>query len=300
MQESPQWKGKTGGGVLGQQGLIFFFKFLNLRMGYFVMTLVVPFYMLFSYTNSKIIYQFFRKRMGATPWRSFAGTCRNHYVFGQIILDRFVLFAKGQSPFELEVTGNEHFTRLINGEKGFLIAGSHIGNFEIAGYLLRQEKKKINALVYAGETETVRRHREKILKNNHIHLIPVMDDMSHLFAVHTALRNGEVVTIPSDRMLGSHKSLTCNFLNGEADFPIGTFSLAVALEVEALSVFAIKTSDKKYTVYVKPVKTDVREADTITRQERIAGYVRSYVSDVETIVRRYPEQWFNYYEFWKA
>lgn len=298
MKESRQWKGKTGGGMLGQQGLILFFKFLNLRIGYSIMALVIPFYMLFSYTNCRVIYHFFRKRLGASPWRSFIGTYRNHYLFGQIILDRFVLFAKGKSPFELEITGNEHFVRLINGEKGFIIAGSHIGNFEIAGYLLRQEKKKINGLVYAGETETVRIHREKILKHNNIHLIPVKDDMSHLFTIHAALQNGEIVSMPCDRMLGSPKCVTCSFLNGKADFPIGAFSLADTLEIEAISIFVIKTSRKKYTLYIKPVKTDVQQTEN-HKHERIAGYVRAYVEEVEAIVRRYPEQWFNYHEFWK-
>ncbi|MDR2809162.1 MAG: lipid A biosynthesis (KDO)2-(lauroyl)-lipid IVA acyltransferase [Tannerellaceae bacterium] len=298
MKESPQWKGKTGGGMLGQQGLILFFKILNLRMGYFIVALVAPFYMLLSRAGYKAMYQFFRKRLGATPRRSFVKTYRNHCLFGQIILDRFALFAKDKNPFELHIEGNEHFLRLVNGEKGFLIAGSHIGNFEIAGYLLRQEKKRINALVYAGETETVRTNREKILQNNAIRLIPVLDDMSHLFTIHAALRNGEIVSMPCDRLLGSTKHVTCRFLNGEADFPVGAFSLADSLGVEALSIFVMKESNKKYTVHVKPVTPDAQGAGS-SKHERIAGYVRSYVREVENIVRRYPEQWFNYYEFWK-
>ncbi|MDR2118478.1 MAG: lysophospholipid acyltransferase family protein [Tannerellaceae bacterium] len=298
MTEARKWKGRTGGSTLGQQGLIVFFKCLHLRAGYFILAAVVPFYLIFSHKNCRAIYRFFRKRLGATPRQSFIGTCKNHYRFGQIILDRFVIFARGKSPFELEVIGGEYFDRLIRREKGFLIAGSHTGNFEIGGYLLHQEKKKIHALVYAGETETVRKNRTKVLKNNHIDLVPVLDDMSHLFTVHAALQRGDVVSMPCDRNLGSSKCVTCRFLNGEADFPAGAFSLADTLGVEILALFVMKESGRKYTVYVKPVQTKAPEAGC-TRQERIAASVRSFAGELEAVVRRYPEQWFNYYEFWK-
>ncbi|MDR1557953.1 MAG: lysophospholipid acyltransferase family protein [Tannerellaceae bacterium] len=297
MTEGRKWKGKTGGHTWGQEGLIAFFKLSDLRLGYFVLAMVVPFYMLFSYTNYLAIYHFFRKQWGFSVWKSFRKTYRNHYLFGQIILDRFALFAKGKSPFELEIIGNEHFHRLLDGEKGFLIAGSHIGNFEISGYLLRQEKKKIHALVYPGETETFRKYRTKILNHNNIHLIPVLEnDLSHLFAIHAALQKGEIVSMPCDRNVGSPKSVTCEFLNGKADFPAGAFAIADTLGVEILSVFVTKESGRKYTVHVKPVQTG---AATGSRQERIAAYVRSFAGEAEAIVRRYPEQWFNYYEFWK-
>jgi predicted LPLAT superfamily acyltransferase len=296
MTKSRKWRGKTGGSRLGQQGLIVLFKFSNLRFAYFIVALVAPFYMLFSHRNYKAIYHFFRRQMGATPWQSFIGAYKNHCVFGQIILDRFLVFSRGESPFELEVAGNEHFNRLVDGEKGFLIAGSHIGNFEICGYLLHQEKKRINALVYPGETETVRKNRTKALNKNNIYPVPALDDMSHLFTIYAALQNGEIVSMTCDRNLGSPKSLACDFLNGKADFPIGAFSLADTLGLEILSVFVVKESATKYTVHVKPLKTDANETG---KHKRIAAYVRSFAGEAEAIVRRYPEQWFNYYEFWK-
>ncbi|MDR1918375.1 MAG: lysophospholipid acyltransferase family protein [Tannerellaceae bacterium] len=298
MTESRKWKGKTGGSIWGQWGLIVFFKLLDVRLGYLLMALVVPFYMFFSYKNYKAIYHFFRRQLALSLWKSFMKTYVNHYRFGQVILDRFLIFARRKNPFEIEVVGNEHFNRLIEGEKGFIIASSHIGNFEIGGYLLRSEKKRINALVYPGETETVQKHRAKVLNRNNIHLIPVSDDMSHLFAIHTALQKGEIVSMPCDRNLGSPKCVECDFLRGKADFPVGAFAIATTLDLEVLSIFVMKESSKKYAVHVKPVAIETPEAQE-SKQERTARYVRSFVNEVEAIVRRYPEQWFNYYEFWK-
>jgi len=296
--KSQKWKGNTGGGLLGQRSLIAFFRFLDIRIGYFILRLVIPFYMLFSRKGYKAMFYFFRKRFNCSIWQSFAKTYKNHFVFGQVILDRFAVFAGRKDLFEIEIIGNEQFSRLANGDKGFIIASSHVGNFEIGGYFLRSEKKKINALVYSGETKTVQENRNKLLRSNNINPLPVLDDMSHLFAINAALQNGEIVSAPCDRNLGSAKSLKCNFLNGKACFPIGSFVLAATFDVDVVAIFVMKESTRKYTVYVKPIAINESPNVKITKQQKIESLARLYVEELENIVKKYPEQWFNYFEFW--
>jgi predicted LPLAT superfamily acyltransferase len=301
MSKNSKWKGNTGGGTLGQRGLIFFFRWWNLRFGYTIMAVVVPFYMLFAHKNYMSIYLYFRQHFGFSKWKSFCKTYRNHFLFGQIILDRFAVFAGKKHCFDVEIIGNEYLQNLANGEKGFIMAGSHVGNFEIGGYLLCSDKKPINALIYAGETATMQDNRTKIMSGNNIRLIPVLSDMSHLFAVNAALQNGEIVSMPCDRNHGSTKSVEYDFLNGKADFPVGAFTLAATFDVEVLAVFCIKISTKKYKIFVQPVNGGVAHnaATTTTKHEQINEMVFSYVKELENIVKQYPEQWFNYYKFWK-
>jgi len=295
---SKKWKGTTGGGTLGQRALIFFFRWWGLRAGYAVMAVVVPFYMLFARKSYLAIYHYFRQHFGCSVWKSFLKTYQNHFLFGQVMLDRFAVFAGRKDVFQVEIVGNEHYERLAGGEKGFIIASSHVGNFEIGGYLLNSTKKKINALIYAGETKTVQSNRTKILNNNNINLIPVLEDMSHLFAINAALQNGEVVSMPCDRNHGSAKSVECDFLNGKALFPVGAFALAASFGVEVLALFAIKVSTKKYKIFVTPI-CDMRYATSDNLKSQVANLVKSYVKELEDIVRQYPEQWFNFYEFWR-
>ena len=297
MTENRRWRGTTGGGTLGQRGLIFFFRWWNLRLGYAFLALVVPFYMLFSRKSYLAIYHYFRKQFGYSPWKSFIKTYRNHFLFGQVMLDRFAVFAGQKDVFEVEIIGNEHYERLASGEKGFIIAGSHVGNFEIAGYLLNSTKKKINSLYYSGETETVKENRSKMLGVNNVSLITVSNDMSHLFALNTALQNGEIIGMPCDRNHGSTKSIECDFLRGKADFPVGAFALATNFDVEVLAIFVMKISTKKYKIFVQPCKGALNASEN--KKEKIENLAKSYVGELESIVKQYPEQWFNYYEFWK-
>jgi predicted LPLAT superfamily acyltransferase len=299
MNRSRRWKGNTGGSLWGQKALILFFRLLDVRLGYGIMACVVPFYMIFSRRACNAIYRFFRRRLGYSRMRSLVCTYKNHFAFGQVILDRFAVFAGKKRFFETEIVGNEHFRRLTAGDKGFIIAGAHVGNFEICGYLLTQERKRIHALVYAGETKTVQENRARAFLSRHVDMIPVADDMSHLFAIHDALQKGEIVSMPCDRNLGSAKTVACDFMGGKADFPAGAFTLAVHFDVPILSIFVIKRSSRKYTVYVRPLEIDASAAG-LPKREKAEMLAQSFAGELASVVGRYPGQWFNYYEFWKA
>jgi predicted LPLAT superfamily acyltransferase len=302
MTENLKWKGNTGGGTWGQRGLIFFFHWWNLRLSYAIMSVVVPFYMLFARNSYLAIYHCFRQQFCFSRWKSFLKTYRNHFLFGQVILDRFAVFAGRKNDFEIEVIGNEYYEQLAIGEKGFIVIGSHVGNFEIAGYMLNAEKKRINALVFGGETQTVQQNRTKILNSNNINLVPVSTDMSHLFIASAALTNGEIVSMHADRFFGSSKSVECEFIKGKANFPVGAFALAVSANVKILAVFCMKESAKKYKIFIQPLSCLHCELDRQsdkTKKEAIENLVFSYVAELENIVKQYPEQWFNYYKFWK-
>jgi predicted LPLAT superfamily acyltransferase len=295
--KTQNWGGTTGGGTFGQKTLLFLFHWNHVTIGYAILALVVPFYMLFGRKGYNSIYHYFRRQWHFSRIKSLCKTYQNHFVFGVCMLDRFAVYAGKRNFFSVNIIGNEHFQKLINGDKGFIMVSSHVGNFELSGYLLKQDKKQINALIYAGETQTVQQNRSNILKNNNINLIPVLDNMSHLFAINSALQNGEIVSMPCDRNLGSAKSIECDFLNGKADFPMGAFALATTFEVEVLAIFVIKNSIEKYTVYVKPVT--ITALPTTTKRERIALFTHSYAKELELIVKNNPVQWFNFFEFWK-
>jgi predicted LPLAT superfamily acyltransferase len=302
--KTKDWKGVTGGSKMGQKALLFLFHFVNVTVGYVFLALTVPFYMLFGRKGYLSIYHYFKKHFSYSPLKAFFKTYMNHFIFGQCMLDRFAVYAGRKNFFHVEITGNEEFHRLLDEKKGFIIASSHVGNFELSGYLLKQDKKRINALVFGGETEEVMKNRTKALNKNNISVIPVSHDLSHIFKINEALSAGEIVSMPCDRHHGSSKSMECDFLSGKVEFPVGAFTLAAHFDVPVISIFVIKVSVKKYNVFVKPIcdnlmsgmqKSD--EADN--RKLRVEKLTKSYAKELENMLKQYPEQWFNFYEFWK-
>ncbi len=295
MLSHEDWKGNTGGTTWMQRTLIGFVGFVGIRLNYLIMGLfVAPLYMLFNHKGYTSIYHYFRRRHGFGWWKSFRYTYLNHYRFGQIIIDRFAAYAGCKFQFELE--GNDVFLDLMSGDEGVIILSSHVGNYELAGYSFAATEKRYNAVVFSGETKTVMENRNRMLSKNNIKMIPVSEDMSHVFLMNAALADGEAVSIPGDRIFGSRKSVVCDFMGGQASFPLGPFSLAVQREAPTMAIFVMKESAYKYHVFIRKITTDETvHLDKITRISKIA---QSFAKELEDILQRYPEQWFNYYEFW--
>ena len=288
-----EWSGKTDGQPWMQRSLIAMFRVLPLWLLYGVMALVVPFYMLFNRKGYQAMYRFFRERMGYSPLKSFCKVYANHFRFGQIILDRFGVYAGKKYQFFTE--GQELMDELETHPEGFLLLSSHVGNYEIAGYSLKPKSKKFNALVFAGETATVMENRERLLSQNNMNMIAVKEDLSHLFAINVALDNGEMVSMPADRIFGSQKSAECLFFGEKAHFPLGAFATAVQKEVPVLAVFVMKEGMKKYHAYVREIQCN-KQAN---KREQMSQLAQHFATQLEDIVRHYPAQWFNYYDFWK-
>jgi len=256
------------------------------------MALVVPFYMLFNHKGYLAMYHFFRQRLGKGWLGAVGHVYLNHFRFGQVVLDRFATYAGVR--FRLTIDGNEHYLRLNEGEKGFMMLSSHVGNYEQAGYVLKSDRKSFNALVYPGESATVMNGRQRQFVDSNIHMIAVQADMSHLFLLNSILDEGNIVSMPADRCFGSAKSVGCRFFGAEAQFPLGPFATAVQKEVPALAVMVMKEGTRRYRAFVRPLECDT----TLPRRQQMAALAQSFATTLEEIVRHYPHQWYNYYEFW--
>ena len=196
--------------------------------------------------------------------------------------------------FDIEIEGYAHFRNLEEQFEGFIQLSAHVGNYEIAGYTLKAENKRLNALVFGGEKETVMANRKRMFEEANIRMIGISSDMSHLFEINNALSNGEIVSMPADRMLGSAKQISHTFLGKSASFPAGPFTVATSLSLNVLAVNVMKTSSSSYKIIIAPLAYD----KTAPKKEQIMQLSSAYVRELERIVRQYPEQWYNYYDFW--
>lgn len=275
-----------------QRTLIRWLRHTPLELPYFCMAWMVPFYMLFNHKGYLAIYHYFRQRHGYGRLKAFGCVYLNHFRFGQIIIDRFAMFAGKR--FKLEVKGQELFDELDGEEKGFLIISSHVGNYELAGYTLIPKNKTFNALVFAGESEQMMKGRSQMFAGKRINMIPMKEDMSHVFKINSILADGDIVSIAGDRIFGSPRHVAVDFMGGKANFPLGPFALAAQRDIKVLAVFVMKTGI--HTYQAKVVKLGIPEA---TKRTEVPGLLATmFAKELETVVREHPEQWFNFFEFW--
>lgn len=294
MAEAQQWQGKTRGGKFGQQFLFFILKYIKVTTLYPVLYLIIPFCLLFARKPNRALFRYHHRVRGLRRWPAFWATARNAHTFGKVVIDKFALLAGRSDQFSITVRNPEVFEHLLNQPEGFMLAGSHIGNFELLGQCLKQDKKAINGMVYGGESAALQQRRNSQFQQNNVKLISVSPDMSHLFAIKDALDNGEIITILCDRVFGAEKSKPLSLLSHPANFPLGPFRLAAQMEVPVISVFMMKEQKRKYTCYLVPLTVDPQTSKT----QRVESLMLQYVQSIETILHQYPEQWFNLYEFW--
>lgn len=274
-----------------QRSLLGIVRVCPLWLSYGIMSLAIPFYVLFDGRGRRASYRFFRKRMGYGAVRSCACVFRNMYGMGKVVIDRFSAYAGKR--FRMSTDGRELFDNLAAHPGAFMVLGAHLGNFELVGYMM-PSPRPFKVLVYGGETATVMQNRHRMFAASRIEMIPVKEDMSHLFILNSALADGEIVSMPADRPLGSRKVFRLPFLGADASFPQGPFILAVQREVPVVVAFAIKQNRSTYHVVIRKLEMP-REGTSAQRAKELAG---SYASTLEAMARRYPEQWYNFFDFW--
>ena len=301
-----EWAGTTYGNEWMHRWLIRLLQHIDTRVMYaFVALFVIPVCLILNPSRG-IIYRYFRQRIGYGRMKSAWKTYVNHCLFGQVVIDKFAMYAG--KKFDIQIEGNERFTELTKQKEGFMLLSAHIGNYEIAGYTLVSKEKRIKALVFAGEKASVKRNRSKMFAETNTDMIAIQPDMSHLFEIDKALTDGEIVSMSADRINGSPKCIEHDFLGtsraehasdaqshgAKAKFPLGPFTIATARSVNVLAVNVMKSSLRGYKIYVTPLRYD----KSAPRQEQIRQLSDAYVSELERLVRRYPTQWYNYFNFW--
>ena len=289
-----EWAGTTYGNAWMHKWLIRMLRHIDVRILYlFVALFIIPVCLVLNPSRG-IAYRYFRQRIGYGRMKSAWKTYVNHCLFGQVVVDKFAMYAGKQFDVEIE-NYNEFTTRASRKEEGFVQLSAHIGSYEIAGYTLAVEGKSFNALVFAGEKASVMQNRDKMFAGTNIKMIAIQQDMSHLFEIDKALTDGGIVSMPADRINGSQKCIEHVFLGAKAKFPLGPFSVATMRGLDVLAVNVMKDSLLGYKIYVTPLAYD-KEA---SRQEQIRQLSSAYVAELEKRVRQYPTQWYNYFEFWQ-
>ena len=287
-----EWTGKTDGTRWMQNALISIFRHIDVRVMYGVMAVVIVFYMFFRRTSYNAIKDYFTQCFGLHGWQRLRAIYRNHYQFGQVVLDRFAAYAGRQYQFLYE--GIETYNEVVNQEAGAIVIQSHIGNFEMAGYSL-DSKKRMHVLAFTGESEVVLQNRAALLAEHNIHLIPVNNEMDHVVTLYNALQTGDILCIPGDRRLGSDKAIACQLFGRTAYLPEGVFRMAAITGVSIMAIFVMKERWDTYKVFTTRLTTP----QGVSRQEQMQSLAQQYATYMEKLLRQYPLQWYHYFDFWK-
>lgn len=292
----PSWEGKSKATPLGYRIFVTVLKTFGLRPAYGLLRVVALYYLIFSRSSTRHLLQYFQARLNKGKWPALGSAYRTYYQFGQSLIDKVAMQSGMDTPFTFDFDGEQYLREIVTGGKGGMLLSAHVGNWEIAGHLLKRLNTTINVVMYDGEQEQIKAYLEKVTGGRNMQLIIIREDLSHIYAISEALQKNQLVCMHADRFMEGNKTMTMNFLGAPAQFPAGPFVVATSLAVPVSFVFAFKETSRHYHFYATPPQA----LSATQKKDQVKELLDKFVREMETKTRKYPEQWFNFYDFWKA
>lgn len=293
MKPMNKWKGKSKGTILGYRIFVWCIKNLSVRSSYFVLYFVAAYYFIFEKKSNQYISYYFKKRLGYSFSKTVISRYKSYFTFGQTLIDKTAISAGLRNKFTYEFDGIENLRNLLAEKKGGVLISAHIGNFEIAEHFFADIDFdcQINLVTTNLEVTVIKEYLDSIsVKQSGIKFIYVKDDMSHIFEINEALSKNELICFTGDRYFEGSKFLEADLLGETAKFPAGPFMIASRLGVPVVYVYVMKEKNLHYHLYAR-VAENVKKRDS-------QGLLNSYVQNLESMLKKYPLQWFNYFDFW--
>lgn len=290
-----EWQGRSRGGKTGYEIFIFLMNHCGVRAAYLLLFFVVLYFIPAAPGSTGDIWRYSRVILKNGFMKSVFFIFRSYYSFGQSIIDKVAIRSGLSSDFHYDFDNIGSLINVISEGKGAIIICAHFGNWAAGEPFFRQYRTKLNIVMFDNEYESIK----KVMEDNReeeagFKIIPVnKDDYAHIFSITEALDKGELVCFMGDRYVHEENLMSASFMGYPVRFPSGPFLISAMLDVPVYFYYAIRCPGMTY-------KFSFIEADKKHVAKETKGYILSqYIDSLEKNIRLYPEQWYNYYDFWK-
>ncbi|HIP20546.1 MAG TPA: lipid A biosynthesis acyltransferase [Sulfurimonas sp.] len=114
-------------------------------------------------------------------------------------------------------------------------------------------------------------------------------------SIANALSANEVVAIMGDRASNPNATIEVEFLGEPALFNKNPFQIAYKMKTPLVAYFVMLTGIQEYKVEFIEIDVDYEKKVSIAIEEAVLVYTKKY----EEVIKRYPSQWLNLYDFWQ-
>jgi predicted LPLAT superfamily acyltransferase len=296
--DSKNWSG-TGQLRGGRTGIAFFLtaiRWLGPRVAY-LLAIFPALYFSFASPDVPATMDFHRRLFGPLPgWKRRWFVFKHFYSFGRAIIDRTAILAGHTRNYSFTFDGEAHLRAAAAEGKGVLLLTAHVGNWEVAGQLLSRLGVPVNVTGFDRESPQIRALLDGAQAGQKFRLIPLTGAATDAIPLVAALRRGEVVAMLGDRPYGS-PSTRVEFLGSPAALPVGAYVLAAIAGAPTVQVFSLREPGGHYHFFGFPALPAIHPPHH-ERDAHLKKCAAQFAANLESIVRRDPFQWYNFYPFW--
>lgn len=194
---------------------------------------------------------------------------------------------KRDAETRFEYLGLDVFEKALAQKKGVLLLTLHLGHGDLATAALALKGYPMVLVSKAFKLEWLNElwfgMREKV----GVKFIPARNSS---YALLKSLKRGEAVIIPLDQFTGPPIGVRTTFFGKETGTAAGLAVMSERSGAPVVSVFTYRRPDGVHTIHFHRIMPSAGPADRVTQ---------GFNDELESIVRKYPEQWMWLHRRWK-
>lgn len=273
---------KQRGFATGYKILLFFYKLLGYRFVVFILNFVALYYLFFTPKTKKFIKDYYQHQD-----IKFSNLVyfKHIKIFAISILDRFVArIYKNKIKFNLEDKDSLNFFN-----DGAIAILSHVGGWASAGYSLNNKIPFMHIVMKESTQQNISNLERSFNRHNNqsVHIIDLnQGNMAVNIQIANAISRKEIVAMMVDRVADKNKTVDVMFFGSHVKINKNPFDIAFRIKKTLVAIFIIRIKDRNYNLLFREIKPDT-----------IDNMAQNYMILLEDILRKYPQQWFNFFNF---
>jgi len=215
--------------------------------------------------------------------------------FAFCISETLERFGPRPLPVRVDLPQRDFVEEAVQAGTGAVVVTGHFGNWDIAALELQKYRRPIHLVMAHEDNDTTNPYVRQLRERAGLNVSYA--DRSALASLNLlqALRRNEIVALQLDRLARSDSARKIPFFGRPALFPAGPFELARLSGAPLIPVFAPRHGVRHYEVRFGKPRTIGRE----TRGARLDAVMGEVAEELETMIRAYPNQWFQFAPFWR-
>ncbi|WP_428028710.1 lysophospholipid acyltransferase family protein [Arcobacter sp.] len=213
-------------------------------------------------------------------------------MFAICMVDRFISKVS-PSDYKYIYDDKEELTDILNSGKILLL--SHYGGWATASNT-PHIKNKINIVMKEVLLNSIKNIENSIENKNYkVNIIDLNEGgVSSSIKIANALLSDEIVAMMGDRSNEKKYNEKVKFFDKYAGFNKNPFQIAYKLKKPIVIFFVSNIAKQTYEVKYFNIELNFN----LKEKEAIDIAIKEYVKLFEDILLKYPNQWFNFYNFW--
>ena len=291
-EKQKKWDGKSRGGRTGYLIFAFILKHLGVGFAYCLLAFVVPYFIIFAPSQTTASWHYQRRRLQRGVLRSLVGLYSHYFNFGQALIDKMAMTAGAAGSFSFEYDNYEKALEIVGRHEGAIFIGAHIGNWEVASHFFGEYGKDISVVMYQNEDRDIRKLLEEMYGTLPFKPIAInVDPLGAMLEIKASLNSGGYVCFDGDRYVDRNSAVPREFMGGKVMIPEGPYRIASKCRVPVIFFYAMREKGRRYRFIFEEMPLGSFKGPD--------GLIDAYLNSLADKVKRYPMQWFNFYDFWE-